>query len=194
TAAGAQRSAARSTASWSAGGGPSGGSVASSVVPVAMPRCRVAAIVLNFRLAEETLRVVGELRGLGDGELCSIVVENGSADGSAERLGTALRDDPRSTLLVAEQNLGYCGGVNLALRAARAAGAEHALLLNNDCRVPPDFLAPLVAALDADRSLAGVAPTIVTPDGRAWSEGGVVRARANLVVLRGQGREPAPRT
>src|SRR5690606_34482302 len=83
---------------------------------------------------------------------------------------------------------------NLALRAARAAGAEHALLLNNDCRVPPDFLAPLVAALDADRSLAGVAPTIVTPDGRAWSEGGVVRARANLVVLRGQGREPAPRT
>lgn len=155
---------------------------------------RVAAIVLNFRLPAGTLRVVEDLRGCGFENLEWIVVENGSDDGSLARIRGAVGDDSRCTLLAPEHNLGYCGGVNLGLRTARERGATYALLLNNDCRLPQGFLAPLVECLDNDPSIAGVAPTVVTPDGRTWSEGGFVRPRANLVVLRGQGTEPAPIT
>lgn len=163
--------------------------------PVSENAPRVAAIVLNFRLAGATLRVVEDLRACGFDALDILVVENGSGDGSAERMRAAWgADDPRIELIAVDENLGYCGGVNLGLAEARRRGAEHALLLNNDCRVPPGFLAPLVDALDADPSLAAVGPTVVTPDGQAWCEGGFVRARPNLVVLRGQGRPPAPVT
>jgi GT2 family glycosyltransferase len=163
-------------------------------VSAAEPAPRVTAIVLNFRLPAATLRVVEDLRACGSEDLSWIVVENGSGDGSAARLAAALTGDPRTLLRIEAQNLGYCGGVNLGLRLARERGAEYALLLNNDCRVPPGFLKPLVEALDNDPGLAAVAPTLVTPDGRAWCEGGFVRPRPNLVVLRGQGREPAPIT
>ncbi len=163
--------------------------------PVSDSPPRVAAIVLNFRLAAATLRVVEDLRACGFAGLETIVVENGSGDGSAERLRSAWSpDDPAITLITRDENLGYCGGVNLGLAEARQRGATYALLLNNDCRVPPGFLGPLVDALDADPSLAAVSPTVVTPDGRAWCEGGFVRSRPNLVVLRGQGQAPAPIT
>jgi GT2 family glycosyltransferase len=167
--------------------------LSSESVPVRAPR--VTAIVLNFRLAAATLRVVEDLRACGFEGLETIVVENGSGDGSAARLRAAWEpEDTAVTLIAQEENLGYCGGVNLGLAEARRRGAQHVLLLNNDCRVPPGFLGPLVDALDADPSLAAVSPTVVTPDGLAWCEGGFVRARPNLVVLRGQGQPPAPIT
>jgi GT2 family glycosyltransferase len=163
--------------------------------PVSGTAPRVAAIVLNFRLAAATLRVVEDLRACGFAGLETIVIDNGSGDGSAARMRAAWPErDPQVTLIATEDNLGYCGGVNLGLAEARRRGASYALLLNNDCRVPPGFLAPLVDALDADPSLAAVGPTVVTPDGRAWCEGGFVRPRPNLVVLQGQGSDPSPIT
>src|ERR1035441_1234023 len=67
-----------------------------------------------------------------------LVVDNGSADGSAD----FLRDTfPEVTVLALPQNLGFGGGSNAGFRAAKN---DVVVLLNSDMRVAPDFLAPLL--------------------------------------------------
>jgi GT2 family glycosyltransferase len=152
----------------------------------------VAAIVVNFRRADATLRTVAELRAAGSAGLAVLVVENGSGDDSAARLRGRL--DDAAELLVLDRNEGYCGAVNRGLAWAQRQGAPYVLLLNNDVRLPPRFLAPLVATLRNDPGVAAVAPTALRPDGRVWAEGGSVRALPNLVRLNAHGREPRPVT
>jgi GT2 family glycosyltransferase/glycosyltransferase involved in cell wall biosynthesis len=68
-----------------------------------------------------------------------LIVDNGSTDGSAEWIR---ENYPEVHLLALPQNLGFGGGSNAGLRAARN---DVAVLLNSDMRVEPDFLAPLLA-------------------------------------------------
>ena len=67
-----------------------------------------------------------------------LVVDNGSADGSAQFLRAHF---PEVTVLALPTNLGFGGGSNAGLRAAKN---DIVVLLNSDMRVAPDFLAPLL--------------------------------------------------
>jgi len=68
-----------------------------------------------------------------------IVVDNGSTDGSAAFVRSRF---PEIKLFALDRNLGFGGGSNAGVRAARN---EIVVLLNSDMRVEPDFLAPLLA-------------------------------------------------
>ncbi len=67
-----------------------------------------------------------------------IVVDNASQDGTADYLRAHF---PRVRVLAQTENLGFGGGSNAGFRAAKN---EIVVLLNNDMRVEPDFLAPLL--------------------------------------------------
>ena len=88
-----------------------------------------------------------------------VLVENGSTDGVAARVRTGM---PRVRVIDAGGNLGFGGGCNLALRDL--AGADYVALVNNDARVEPGWLAPLVAAMEADRSVGAANPKILFAD------------------------------
>jgi len=72
-----------------------------------------------------------------------IVVDNASTDGSQALLA---RDYPAVQVVALAQNLGFAGGVNAGIRAARG---ELIVLLNNDTEADPNWLAELVRALQA---------------------------------------------
>ena len=150
----------------------------------------VVAVVLNWRLADAALDVVADLRACGCSNLLVLAIDNGSGDGSAGKLERAVEDGVE--LLAFEHNLGYCAAMNRAIARAVERGATYVLFLNNDVRLPAGFLDPLVTVLENDPSVAAVGPTIVDPDGRAWSQGGSLGFRPNLVSLHGQGGPPAP--
>ena len=73
------------------------------------------------------------------------VVDNGSSDGTQ----AALRDFPAVEHLRLEENLGYGRANNLGLRRALRAGADFALLVNDDVVLESGFTASLLAAAAA---------------------------------------------
>jgi len=118
-------------------------------------------LVLNWNQRDATLACLESLRRaeLRGAEI--IVIDNGSRDGSVEALRAAL---PEQRLIALPENLGYAGGNNVGLRLALAEGADLVLILNNDTLVAPDFLPPLLLALDETPRAAAVCAAIHRAD------------------------------
>ena len=79
-------------------------------------------------------------------EAQQVVVDNGSADGSA----AVVAGFPGVEWLPLGENRGFAEANNVALRRALAADARWIALVNPDMRVEPDWLERLVAAGEAD--------------------------------------------
>jgi GT2 family glycosyltransferase len=123
--------------------------------------------LINWRAPEMTLRAVEAVFDQTHPPDHVFVVENGSGDGSADFLRAALDRWPnRASLLVNERNLGFGGGCNPAIEAARAGGFSHIWLLNNDATPAPNCLEALLdAALQARGRLGAVGSLLVDPSG-----------------------------
>jgi GT2 family glycosyltransferase len=118
---------------------------------------RVVAIVLNYRTPELTERAVASLQASESPLHNIIVVDNGSDDGSEQRL----RKWPGVSVVQTGSNLGFSGGMNAGIRLAMQLGAEQVFLVNSDVTVDRTCLSLLTAALASPaRGLAG--PMILT--------------------------------
>lgn len=151
-------------------------------------RCepRVCIIILNWNGWRDTLACLESVLRLDYKNLCVIVCDNGSTDGSVTHiLDWAKAELPSRTttrplmssmimvdapltarsgpipdgtlvLLQNQENLGFAGGNNAALRLALARGDfAYAWLLNNDTVVEPSSLTYLVEKMESNRS-AGI--------------------------------------
>src|SRR6266851_1797492 len=101
-----------------------------------------------------------------------LVVDNGSSDGSVEMLREKF---PQVTIVALDRNYFFARGNNAGVPHARH---DIVVLLNNDMRVEPDFLAPLLAPFENDDVFA-VASQIFFPPGLKGEETGLTRARFN---------------
>jgi GT2 family glycosyltransferase len=86
-----------------------------------------------------------------------VVCDNGSGDGTPERLRASF---PDAQVVELGANLGFSAACN---RGVRAGGGEIVVLLNNDVDCRQDFLERLVAPFDDDRRLGSVAPLMLKP-------------------------------
>ncbi len=89
-----------------------------------------------------------------------IVVDNASADGSAEMVRTRF---PDAVLISSDRNLGFGAAIN---RGAAHGTAAEVLLLNSDAELCPGAYAALSAVLQNDPKTAGVGPHITDERGR----------------------------
>jgi GT2 family glycosyltransferase len=112
---------------------------------------RVSAVIVNYKQPQLTLdcirSLLAALEPVGGGTEV-IVVDNGSADGSADAIATAFGD--RVKVVAATTNLGFGQGVNTGATVARG---DWLLLLNNDTTVQPDAV---VCLLEAGESRPGI--------------------------------------
>jgi GT2 family glycosyltransferase len=116
---------------------------------------KVAVVILNYN-GEKLLRqflpsVIQHSQGA---EI--IVADNGSTDQSL----AILRNEFSQVRLIAlDQNYGFCGGYNRALKQVEAT---YFVLLNSDIEVTANWLEPMVSLLDGDTSIAAIQPKVLS--------------------------------
>jgi GT2 family glycosyltransferase len=119
----------------------------------------VSIVILSWNTREmllDAIRSFWPVAGLA-AEL--IVVDNASADGSADAVERAF---PGARVIRNARNLGFSGGVNVGLAAARS---ELILLLNSDTLVVGTAIAALVDYARAHPQAGVVGPRVLNRDG-----------------------------
>jgi N-acetylglucosaminyl-diphospho-decaprenol L-rhamnosyltransferase len=87
-----------------------------------------------------------------------LVCDNGSTDGTAERIAA---DRPDARIVRTQDNRGFAQACNAA---AALDDADVLVLLNNDVDCRPDFLERVVAPLEVDPAVGSVAALCIRPD------------------------------
>lgn len=137
-------------------------------------------VVLNWNGADETFACLESLAGVISADCRVLVVDNGSTDGSPEKLRNAF---PAIELLCLPANCGYAGGNNAGFRRVLEMQADVVIFLNNDTIVDQGFCAHLVEVLRRKPSTGIAVPKIFywdRPD-TLWYAGGVLRLSTGLI-------------
>jgi len=113
-------------------------------------------VVIPHYAGAQVVECLEALFACPDRPAAVVLVDDGSTDGTAER---AAQRFPSIRLVRNPVNLGFVGACNRGLAEVASAWA---VLLNDDALADPGWLAALVRALAADRSVAAVQPKIVT--------------------------------
>ena len=114
----------------------------------------ISVITVNYNGLELTAAMIASLRQYVSTPIETIVVDNGSLRDEAHLLAERF---PGIVAIRSERNLGFAGGNNLGLRAARG---RYLLLLNNDTEVGDDSLHYLCDALENHPRWGAVSPKI----------------------------------
>jgi GT2 family glycosyltransferase len=128
---------------------------------------RLASVVVNYRTAAATISAVRSIQDTNAVQEV-IVVDNGSDDGSFERLQVQVAG---ATLTRLPRNAGFSGGVNAGIAIALQRGADAVLLLNSDAIIESGTISGLIAAIAETAQIAG--PLLVDPSSRRIESAGV---------------------
>ena len=139
----------------------------------------VGVVILNWNGWQDTVQAVSSFRLSSYKPLRVYVVDNASSDGSVAQLRAW---DPALTIIEAGANLGWSGGNNVGIVAARRDGCRHVLLFNNDALCCEDTVSSLVAALQTLPDAACVGSRIMSQSDPDWVEfgGSVIDDRTQM--------------
>ncbi len=70
-----------------------------------------------------------------------------------------------NTIYIANDNVGYGAGHNIAIRNSIQSAAEYHLVLNSDIQFSSNVISELIGYMDAESDVAQVQPKIISPDG-----------------------------
>lgn len=116
--------------------------------------------MVRWRGGEEVDRCLKTLVAQTGERLSRIVlVDSGSGDGGADRLGAAF---PDIDVVALEKNRSFAHAANVG---AASINEDLLFLLNPDTEVEEDTVATLVSAMEQRPQSAGVVPLLVNPDG-----------------------------
>ena len=121
-------------------------------------------VVLTHNTCQVTLRCLSSYyAGLISASAQIIVVDNASADGTADAIAAQF---PDVELVRSEINVGYSGGNNMGLRRARG---HSVILLNSDVIAPADSLINMCQELHRQKNIGLLSPRLLAPDGKPQS-------------------------
>lgn len=116
----------------------------------------VSVIILNWNGAALLRRFLPSVLAHTPGDIAEVIVaDNGSTDDSRK----VLREEfPQVRTMLFEENLGFAGGYN---RAVREASTRYTVLLNSDVEVKDDWLTPLYEYMERHPEAAAVQPKLL---------------------------------
>lgn len=114
----------------------------------------VTILILNYNGKKWLQQLLPTVKKINYPRLEVLIVNNGSTDDSAKFLK---ENYPEFKVLEIKKNRGYAGANNFG---AKKAQGKYILFLNNDTKVTPDFLSPLVEEMERDKAIGAVQPQI----------------------------------
>lgn len=112
-------------------------------------------VILNWNNAADTIECLQSLSVCDYQSYFPIVVDNGSTNGSVEKIRERF---PAIKLIELDTNLGYANGNNVGIQYAMDSGAEYILVLNNDTLIEPTMLRKLVQVAESNPKVGMVGP------------------------------------
>ncbi len=146
-------------------------------------------VVLAWNNYEDTAECLESLRQLTYPRYSVVLVDNGSTDGTPQRVRSMF---PDVIVLENGMNLGVPAGYNVGFRYALEHKADHLFMLNNDTTVAPDILEYLVAA--AQEPDAGILVPVVFhyyAPCKVWSAGARYRWFPPAIVMESHLHKPS---
>jgi GT2 family glycosyltransferase len=145
---------------------------------------RVAVVVVAHNGGTMLSACIDALRATEFADFEIVVVDNASSDGSVRACRERVDE-----ILPLEVNRGFAGGVNAGIEhhLRRGPPADVYALVNQDCRVAPQWLAPLVERLRSDARVAVVGARIYDDDERTLQHAGATIAANGLTEHLGRG-------
>jgi GT2 family glycosyltransferase len=140
----------------------------------------VSIVVVTHDSAEDLPASLPSAAGQTAVRVETIVVDNASRDGSAER---ARRILPSAGVVELGENVGFSAAMNAGID--RSSG-RYVLSMNPDCRLEPDFCAVLAARLDARPDVGSASGRILRAEGPELSP--TSRLDSTGIVFRASGR------
>jgi N-acetylglucosaminyl-diphospho-decaprenol L-rhamnosyltransferase len=120
----------------------------------------LAVVIVNYNAGHYLRRAVrSAFDCAGESGLEVVIVDNASADGSADE---AVSAHPEARLIRNEQNVGFARAVNQGIRATTA---QFVLLLNPDAEVLSGTLAGLLKVARDHPRAGAIGPVVRDPDG-----------------------------
>lgn len=104
---------------------------------------KIVVVIVNWERSSDTIECIDSVLRSNVPEMQVLVVDNGSEDGSSEKIS---RSFPQATLVSLPQNLGFAGGYNEGIKHALKSGASHIFLLNNDTVIEPETIYQLMTS------------------------------------------------
>ena len=100
-----------------------------------MQNCKTTVVIPNYNGIKYIRACLDSLKNIQEeGQFHTLVVDNGSKDGSLEIIE---KEYPWAELIPLSENTGFCHAVNVGIEASRT---EYVLLLNNDTIVKTGFV------------------------------------------------------
>jgi GT2 family glycosyltransferase len=151
---------------------------------------KVAVILVNLNSYDLTNDCINSLNYISYKDYDIIVVDNGSADHSGEKLK---EKHPQIILLKSETNSGFTGGNNIGLTYSIENNYSYSLLLNNDTFVEKDFLTVMVDYLDEHDDVGVVQSKIFFNHNRSmlWNGGAYYSKWLGMTYVKGYFRKPS---
>lgn len=130
-----------------------------------MKKTDLSIIIVNWNTKEILKDCVDSVFKNGDKiSLQTIIVDNGSTDGSQEKIKKLIKKYPtlRIELIENKQNLGFAKANNQAIKIAEG---KYVFLLNSDTILKKNSLKKLINYLEKNKDVAAVSPMLFNPDG-----------------------------
>ncbi len=138
---------------------------------------KVACIILTWNDKENLLECLESMSHLSYPNADIIVSDNGSTDGSIEKVRSLY---PDVTILENGKNLYWAGGNNVGIEYAMAHAADYIFLLNNDIVVDPDLVTEMVEVGESDPRIGMLGPKIYYHEGTLGNKLWFAGARVHL--------------
>lgn len=129
---------------------------------------KIVYLILHYRAVADTTECIESILRLKKENIIQkiVVVDNGSADGSYEKLLQIFKENNDVVILHSQYNLGFAKGNNIGFQYAKKnLGADFIVQLNNDTLIQQENFNEIIISKFNDNHYWILGPDIVTADG-----------------------------